>query len=65
MGNVRLLFNFRLKANWYIQWASYNAKSEIVPWYIGIEAGIPRGAYSAPSQKVIRLDTTGNNNFIK
>ena len=34
---------------------SYNAKSEVVPWYIGVEAGIPRGAYSAPSQKVIRF----------
>tara|TARA_B100001248_G_scaffold257659_1_gene240569 strand:+ start:258 stop:2984 length:2727 start_codon:yes stop_codon:yes gene_type:complete len=43
------------KQNWYIQWASYNAKSEIVPWSLGIEAGIPRGAYSAPSQKVIRF----------
>jgi hypothetical protein len=26
-----------------------------VPWYIGVEAGIPRGSYSAPSQKVIRF----------
>ena len=31
---------------------------EIVPWSLGIEAGIPRGAYSAPSQKVIRFGTT-------
>jgi hypothetical protein len=43
------------KDNWYIQFASYNAKSEVVPWSVGIEAGIPRGAYSAPSQKLIRF----------
>jgi hypothetical protein len=43
------------KDNWYIQYASYNHKSEVVPWYIGVEAGIPRGSYSAPSQKVIRF----------
>ena len=43
------------KDNWYLQWASYNAKSEVVPWYISIEAGMPRGAYSAPSQKVLRF----------
>ena len=42
------------KDNWYLQWASYNAKSEIVPWYIGVEAGIPRGAYSAPC-KILRF----------
>ena len=43
------------KDNWYIQYASYNHKSEVVPWYIGVEAGIPRGAYSAPAQKIIRF----------
>ena len=43
------------KDNWYIQAYSYNATSEAVPYWLGIEAGFPRGAYSQPAQKGVRF----------
>ena len=43
------------KDNWYIQAYSYNATSEAVPYWLAIEAGFPRGAYSQPAQKGIRF----------
>lgn len=43
------------KQGWYIQGYSYNATSNIVPWALWIEAGNPRGSYSAPAQKGIRF----------
>ena len=43
------------KQGWYLQGYSYNAHSEIVPYALWIEAGFPRGAYSAPAQKGIRF----------
>ncbi|MBA4729765.1 MAG: TonB-dependent receptor [Gammaproteobacteria bacterium] len=43
------------KQGWYLQGYSYNANSEIVPYALWIEAGFPRGSYSAPAQKGIRF----------
>ena len=43
------------KQGWYVQGYSYNATSNIIPWALWIEAGNPRGSYSAPAQKGVRF----------
>ena len=43
------------KANWYAQAFVYNLEDEQIAWFRGVEAGQPRGSYSAPRQYGIRV----------
>jgi iron complex outermembrane receptor protein len=51
-----LTYNPPGDANWYAQAYMYNATDEEISWWRGMEAGTPRGAYSAPSQWGIRVE---------
>ena len=42
-------------ASWYAQAYAYNVTDEEVAWFRGVEAGQPRGSYSAPSQYGVRV----------
>jgi iron complex outermembrane receptor protein len=42
-------------SSWYLQAAIYNLEDESIPWFRAVEAGVPRGAYSAPRQYVLSL----------
>jgi iron complex outermembrane receptor protein len=42
-------------ASWYAQAYAYNVTDEEIAWFRGVEAGQPRGSYSAPSQYGLRL----------
>ena len=43
------------KANWYAQAFVYNLEDEQIAWFRAVEAGQPRGSYSAPRQYGIRV----------
>ena len=42
-------------SSWYLQAAIYNLEDESIQWFRAVEAGVPRGAYSAPRQYVLSL----------
>ena len=42
-------------ASWYAQAFVYNLEDEEIAWFRGVEAGQPRGSYSAPRQYGIRV----------
>ena len=54
--NLFLTYNPPGDANWYAQAYMYNATDEEIVYWRGVEAGQPRGAYSAPSQWGVRVE---------
>jgi iron complex outermembrane receptor protein len=54
--NLFLTYNPPGDANWYAQAYIYNATDEEIVYWRGVEAGQPRGAYSAPSQWGVRVE---------
>ncbi len=42
-------------ASWYAQLSGYNVTDEYVPFWRGVNAGTPHGAFSAPSHYVLRV----------
>lgn len=50
MLDLFLTYKPSVDSPWYIQAYAYNVTDEEIPWWRGVEAGQPRGSYSAPSQ---------------
>ena len=55
MVDLTLTYKPAGESNYYVQAYAYNVTDEEVAWFRGVEAGNPRGAYSAPSQYGIRI----------
>jgi iron complex outermembrane receptor protein len=55
MTDVILTYKPSSGAPWYIQAYGYNVTEEEVAWWRGVEAGQPRGSYSAPAQYGVRF----------
>ncbi len=56
-GMTDLLVTYKPDDNssWYVQAYGYNITNEEIAWWRGVEAGQPRGSYSAPAQYGVRL----------
>ena len=50
MLDVFLTYKPSNDSPWYLQAYAYNVTEEQIAWWRGVEAGQPRGSYSAPSQ---------------
>jgi hypothetical protein len=55
MIDLTLTYKPAGESNYYVQAYAYNVTDEEVAWFRGVEAGNPRGSYSAPSQYGIRI----------
>jgi len=55
MTDVLLTYKPSPSAPWYIQAYGYNVTEEEIAWWRGMEAGQPRGSYSAPAQYGVRF----------
>ena len=55
MVDLTLTYKPAGDSSYYVQAYAYNVTDEEVAWFRGVEAGNPRGAYSAPSQYGIRI----------
>lgn len=55
MTDITITYKPRGDHDWYLQAYGYNVTDEEIVWWRGVEAGNPRGSYSAPAQYGIRF----------
>jgi iron complex outermembrane receptor protein len=55
MADILLTYKPANDANWYVQGYAYNITEEEIAWWRQVEAGQPRGSYSAPAQYGMRF----------
>lgn len=55
MADLLLTYKTAQDAPWYLQAYGYNITEEEVAWWRQVEAGQPRGSYSAPAQYGLRF----------
>ncbi len=60
MTDVTVTYRPAGDRNWYIQAYGYNVTDEEVAWWRAVEAGNPRGSYSAPAQYGVRFNYSFN-----
>lgn len=55
MTDIVITYKPSEDSNWYVQAYGYNVTDEEVAWWRGVEAGQPRGSYSAPAMYGLRF----------
>jgi iron complex outermembrane receptor protein len=55
MTDITITYKPSSGADWYVQAYGYNVTEEEVAWWRTVEAGNPRGSYSAPAQYGVRF----------